>query len=121
MSSDLTDLDALVPQPRQIKFNNEIINIQPPKTADVLRLGQLGQKLQNTDTVTPEGLDTLVTEITALVYKCVPELQSAALQTPQLLSLIGIISEMATPPENKELERRGLTPTDTSPKASPSS
>src|SRR4051812_48672221 len=112
MAQDILDLDALVPQSRLVKFSDTEIEIKPPRTADVLRLGTLGQKLQDTEALSSEQLEQLVTDLTEQVYKCVPELNSRELTTSQLLALVRIISEMATPPDQKALQEECITVAD---------
>lgn len=113
--SDVMDLDALMPDQVTIKFGGENIKINPPKTAAVLRLGFLGQKLQTGEDLSEGDLTQIVDQLTEQVVKCVPELADKELNTAQLLKLVSIISEMAIPPETRELEARGITP-DTSKK-----
>jgi hypothetical protein len=109
MSSTI-DLDALVPQPVTIHINNKDIQVQPPSTLNVFRLGSLGQKMQNADQLTTEEMSKLVEGITSEVRACIPELENYNLNTAQLLKLVQIISEMGTPTEAKELEARGIKP-----------
>lgn len=113
--SDIIDLDALVPQDVVVKFGGEEISIQPPKTADVLKLGYLGQKLQEGSSLTDAELDKLILELTTKIKNCVPQLADKDLNTAQLLKLVDIISTMAMPPDTKELAKRGISTT--SPKA----
>lgn len=112
---EIIDLDALVPRPVTIKFGDETVEIPPPKTSDILRLGSLGQKMGQTDKYSPDELDKLVTELTEQVYNCIPALKDKPLNTAQLIKLVAIISDMAMPPDAEALKARGIT-TDT-PKA----
>lgn len=107
--SDVIDLDALVPQPVTIKFDNQEIQLAPPKVGDVLRLGSLAQKIQDIDDVTDGQMETLVNDLTAQVQKCVPELAGKPLTSGQLLKLVEIISRMAIPPDVQALEAKGVT------------
>lgn len=108
-NSDVFDLDALVPASAKVKFGNQEIEIQPPKTADVLRLGFLGQKMENAAGLADNELEQLITDLTAQVHKIIPELQGRELNTAQLLKLVQLISSMAIPPDSKELEERGIS------------
>jgi len=103
------DLDALIPEPATVKFGGQEIKVNPPKTADVLKLGFLGQKLQAPEDLSDEALDKLLNDLTGQVKKCIPELASAELNTAQLLKLVELISKMAMPPDAQELEDRGIT------------
>lgn len=114
MSSTI-DLDALIPPSVTVKFGGAEIEIKPPTTGDVLRLGFLGQKLQDANTLTDVEIDKLVAELTGQVAKCVPELAGKDLSTAQLLKLVEIIGEMSVPPDAVELKKRGISTT--SPKA----
>jgi hypothetical protein len=107
--SDVLDLDALAPPTATVRFQEKDITVQPPKTSDLLRLGALGQKLQTADEATDEELDAAIADLTNLIQKMIPELSGVELHTQQLLGLVGLISKMATPPEQKELDKAGIT------------
>lgn len=107
--SDVLDLNALIPQPRKVKFGELEIEIKPPKTADILKLGVAGQKLQNLETLKDDEVDKLVADLTANIYRMVPELNSQELTNGQLFALVGLIVEMGMPPEAEELKKRGIT------------
>jgi hypothetical protein len=109
-NSEILDLDALVPQTAKIKFGGKEIDVQPPKTADLLKLGSLGQKVQKFDDFTDEQTEEAITSLTGLIKKIIPELADAELNTQQILGLVKLISDMATPPDVKELDKRGITP-----------
>ena len=108
--SEILDLDALAPKPATIKFNGSEIQVNAPKTSDLLRLGSLGKKLEDVEELSESELDGLVDELSAVVTKIIPELASANLNSRQLLGLVKLISDMAIPPESKELEEQGITP-----------
>lgn len=109
------DLDALVPEAVTVKIGGEELQVSPPKTADVLRLAALGQKMQDIDKQTPDQLDELIASLTEQIRKCVPQLADRELTTIQLMKLVEIINQMSVPPDAEELKRRGITPE--SPKA----
>lgn len=113
--SDVLDLDALVPPQVTIKFGGEEIQVNPPSTIDLLRLGHLGQKLQDAEKLNEEELASAVEGLVKQVQKCIPQLQDKSLNTIQLLKLVEILSAMAVPADAVELQKRGIT-TD-SPKA----
>ena len=85
--AQIVDLDALAPRPVTVKFNDTEIQIHPPKVADFLRLGYLGQKLEGASDLTDEQLGSLITDMTALIGKMVPELSGEQLNSAQLLKL----------------------------------
>lgn len=107
--SEVLDLDALVPPSVTIKFGGSEIEVKPPKTGDVLRLGTLGQKLSDASEASAEDVDKLVSMLTEQIGKCIPELAGKEFNTAQLMKLVEIISKMAIPPDVKELEDRGIT------------
>lgn len=113
--SDVLDLDALIPPSVTIKFGGNEIEVKPPQVGDVLKLGYLGQKLQDAGSLPDAEIDKLVGDLTGQVNKCIPELAGKPLSTSQLLKLVQIISDMSVPPDAAELKKRGIT-TD-SPKA----
>lgn len=107
--SEVLDLDALIPDSVTIKFGGEEIEVLPPKTADVLKLGFLGQKMQDLGDMPDDQVETVLANLTEHVRKCIPQLAGKELNTAQLLKLVEIISAMAVPPDAKELEARGIT------------
>lgn len=107
--SDVVDLDALVPIPVTVKFNEQLIEISPPKTGDIMRLGVLGQKMETISVLSEDETTSLINDLTLLVQKIVPQLAGKDFTTAQLLKLVEIISTMAMPPDTKELQERGIT------------
>lgn len=105
----LVDLDALAaPQPARIKLDGAEIQVNPPKTADFLRLGILGQKLEEASSLDDDAITKLIDSLTATIVRIVPELADKQLSTAQLLKLVQIISEMGMPPDAAELNKRGI-------------
>lgn len=107
--SDVLDLNALAPEPAKVKFGDDVIEVKPPTTANVLKLGFLGRKLESADTLSDEELNTLIASLTDQVFKCVPALSGKDLSTAQLLKLVELISNMSLPPDAEELKRRNIT------------
>lgn len=111
---EVIDFNALVPESVTIKIGDpprEVI-IKPPSTVKVLKIGYLGQKLQNGVDLKEEEVIALVEELTAEIKSHVPELQDLTLNTAQLLMLVKIINDMGVPEDAKELEKRGISPAD---------
>lgn len=111
MSDDqnqIVDLDALTPPSAKVKFGDQEIEIKPPSTADFLRLGYLGQKLEKGGELAPEKLEEAITALTSHIYKLVPELDSKPLNTAQLLALVKLVTKMGMPPDAEELDKRGI-------------
>lgn len=115
--SDLVDLDALIPEAVTVKFDGAEVQISPPSTEDVIRIGAYGQKLQDADGLSTDEISALVQDLTKQIRKCAPGLSDKELSTAQLLTLVRIVSEMSVPPDAKELEARGITPVNDDPKA----
>lgn len=107
--SNIVDLDALMPKPTFIKLAGQQIEIKPPKTGQFLQLSKLGARMSEADKLSPEELDSLVEELTMALKRLVPELDAAELNTAQLFKLLGIVSDMAMPPDAKELKARGIS------------
>lgn len=106
--SDIIDLDALVPASVIIKIGGAEVTVSPPKTGDFLRLGYLGQRLEKAESLGTDELDQLIQQLTDQIIKCIPEIAGQALSSAQLLKLVEIISQMAMPPDSKELKDRGV-------------
>jgi len=92
--AEVIDLNALVPESRFVKIGDKEIEIKPPKTAQMFKLGALGQKMQNAAKSSPEDVEALSAEMTALVKEVIPELEGIDLHSAQLFKLIEIISSM---------------------------
>lgn len=107
--SDVIDLGALIPQAVTVKFGDQEVLVTPPKTADILKLGYLGQKLQDGADLSDEAIDELVEKLDANVKRCIPKFSDKQLNLAQLLKLVDIINDMAMPPDAKELAKRGIT------------
>lgn len=107
--SDIVDLDVLIPQEVIIRFGGEEITVPPPKTVQVLKIGLLGQKLQDADKLSNEELEKAISDLSDQVMECVPGLSGKDLNMAQLLKLVEIISNMAIPPDSKELDKRGIS------------
>lgn len=110
----ILDLNALVPESRRIRFGDppKEVEVKPPTTENILKLSALGQKMQNVQAMDEAETANLVKDLQNQIYACIPELQDQPLNTAQLLKLIELITEMGTPGDIKELEKRGITPDD---------
>lgn len=107
--STVLDLDALVPQGRKIKFGGEEIEVQPPRTQHVLRLGFLGQKMGDMSQLPENELDELVSDLEKEIKKCIPQLEGKDLTAAQLMQLLNLIVEMGMPTDAAELKKKGIT------------
>lgn len=104
MSEEILDLDALAPQPRQIKFDNEIITVNPPSMGDLMEIYRCTQKFNDEKA----DMKAIETELTAIFVKLVPALAGKSLWSTQLLALEGIIAKMGTPEQSEELAKLGI-------------
>lgn len=106
----VVDLNELLPQGVTIKFGNPArdIDIPPPRTGQLLRLGAMGQKMQTLSN-DPAEADKLDEEMAALLYEIIPGLNNEPLHTAQKLKLFEILTEMAMPEQMDELKKRGIT------------
>lgn len=113
--SDIIDLDALVPEARKIKIGGKVIDVPPPKTVHILKLGQLGQKLDMAADMETSELEVVVSKLQDLICEVIPDLVGIELTTSQLMSLIAILGEMSTPKDDSVTT--GEKGVDTDPKA----
>jgi hypothetical protein len=109
---EVVDLDAVMPQPVIFKFAGNQIEVKPPRTGQLLRLGMLSASMVGIETKTEEETDKLVRDLTEQIWKMIPELNGSELGLNQLQMIIRAFSEMATPGTTKELEAKGITPSD---------
>ena len=106
--SDVLDLDALQPQAKTIKFKDKLIEVQPPKTGDLLRLSQIGARMQEAAQLPAAELDKVVADLEASIKNFIPELADATLVSGQLMSLLSLIMEMGMPEQMAELKKQGI-------------
>lgn len=112
----IVDLNALIPEPITIHFGEEDILLEQPATEVLFKLNYLVQTINEAGGKPEEELKKYIDDLKAQIFKCIPALAGKTLNTAQILKLVEIINEMAMPPDNDELEKRGITPD--SPKAS---
>lgn len=92
--SQIIDLDQLVPESRYVKIGDREVEIKPPKTVQMFKLGGLGQKMENANKLSPEEMETLVVEMDALIKEIAPELVGIELHASQVFKLIELIGSM---------------------------
>lgn len=107
--SSLIDLDALAPKPAKVKFGGNTIEVQPPRTRHVLRLGFLGQKMQDLASLSNEEADKLVDSLESEIKEVIPELAEATLNASQLMELLTLIVGMGMPDQAENLKAKGIT------------
>jgi hypothetical protein len=106
--AEVIDLNALVPESRIVKIGDKEVEIKPPKTAQMFKLGALGQKMQGADKIAPEEIEGLVSEMTSLIVEIAPELDGVELHSAQVFKLIEIVGEMVNggQTESPKVEQR---------------
>lgn len=107
--NSLVDLDALAPKPRKLKYAGNTIEVQPPRTRHVLRLGFLGQKMQDIATLEPSEADQLIEQLESEIKEVIPELKEATLNASQLMELLTLIVDMGMPNQAEMLKAKGIT------------
>lgn len=106
--SDVLDLDALQPESKSVKFGDKVIEVKPPKTGDLLRLSQIGSKMQKAAELPEEELDAVINDLEAAIKKMIPELAEATLVSGQLMALLTLVMEMGMPEQMAELKKQGI-------------
>jgi hypothetical protein len=109
VESSLIDLDALAPKPAKIKFGGKTIEVQPPKVRHVLRLGFLGQKMQDLADLTDEQADQLIADLENEIKQVIPELAEASFNASQLMELLTLVVSMGMPDQAETLKAKGIT------------
>ena len=111
VNSEILDLNSLMPDSRRIRFGNppKEVDVKPPTTGQVLKLGALGKKMQDIDNMSAEETEALVNRLTAEVKVCIPELADQELNTAQLMKLLEMIIDMGMPGQVQELAKKGIT------------
>lgn len=107
--ADILDLNDLIPQPRIIKNGDQEFEVKPPTTAQVLKLGVLGSKMQDLANLKDDEIESLVSDLTDTIRAIIPELGATSFNTTQLMALLNLIMDMGMPKEAKELQARGIT------------
>lgn len=106
---EVVDLDALVPPSATLKWHDKEITFAPPLVEDMLRIGQAASKLKDAHKLEADALAKALQDLRQLFYKHIPELDGEKLTMNQLLVLVHVVQDMATPPDVKELDARGIT------------
>jgi hypothetical protein len=102
MPEEILDLDAIVPEPRKIRFEGNIITVNPPKMGELMAMFKFGRKMQDADPNTTD-YEPIMEEIKSILVKIVPELEGKEINLNQMLALSTLISQMATPTQISEV------------------
>lgn len=106
--SEVVDLDALMPQPVQVKFDNQVIDVPPPATGDILRMASLFRKVREDDLSQTEQ-DQRVVALTQHIYRMIPVINDKPLTFSQIIALVNILDDMALPPDTKAAAKNRIT------------
>lgn len=106
---DIVDLNALAPKAVTIKLGEDEIQLKQPKVEDVFILGSLGDKLVKSSELTEAEVGEAYNALVNKIKQMIPELANKEIGIAQLRKLVEIISEMALPPDAKDLKERGIT------------
>jgi hypothetical protein len=109
---DIVDLDVLVPQPAIIKFQGKEIQVEQPKTVDLLQMGFLLNQIMTDHGYTDDQLQKYIDQLTARMQKCIPELKGHDLNKAQLQRLVNMMTKLAMPEDMKQLEEKGISRAD---------
>lgn len=109
------DLDQVVPKPMRVRFGGKIVEMAQPTTQQLFKLIRVGKELQSIDEKDPdlEKVDRLVDEAMEVVVEIAPAFAGQRFSFLQTAALINTVTRLTMPADNKELEARGVTPTET--------
>lgn len=110
MSDAILDLDALAPKSHTINFNGRTIEVQPPTTGTIMRLGVYGEKVAELGKLPVEEGNKIEEALEAEIRRAIPEIRpEEKLESNQLFALMNLLADMSMPAEDKELKDRGIT------------
>lgn len=89
MSNVDLDLDAIVEQKRTVKLNGEIITIGDISLEQLLKLGEVAQKMQTQ----PEKYTEHVQTFQETMYEIIPEIKGKNIKISQLIRIFQFLSE----------------------------
>jgi len=101
MNEEILDLDALVPEPKKVRFGGEIITVNPPKMGELMAMVKFAKKMEGDNTGTLD-YEPIVEEMKAILVRVIPELEGKDLSIGQILALETLLSQMATPQQVSE-------------------
>lgn len=110
--NQITDLDAIAPVTRKVKFGGQEYIVQPPR---LKMMPAFARQLQKIATLASEEdqekVVQVLEEFNVLIRQVIPQLpEDADFTLLQANALIEMIMEMVMPPEAKKLKEEGLTP-----------
>ena len=104
------DLDTLVKPSKKVKLNGEIIELEPPTLEELVKLAKLGGELQGMDTsnLNADEVSDVIDKLNAGIRDVMPALKDVKLNIEQIIAVIEMMVDYATPNDTKELEKRGV-------------
>lgn len=104
------DLDTLVKPSKKVKLNGEIIELEPPTLEELVKLAKLGGELQGMDTtnLNADEVSTVIDKLNEGIRDVMPALKDVKLNIEQIIAVIEMMVDYATPNDTKELEKRGV-------------
>lgn len=107
------DLDTLVKPSKKVKINGNIVELQPPSLEKLVKLAKLGGDLQGMDTsnLNADEVSEVIDKLNNGIRELMPELKDIKLNIEQIIAVIEMMVDYATPADTKELEKHGVTMT----------
>jgi adenylosuccinate synthase len=93
--SDILDLDAILPEPRQVKLNGKTYTILPAKLKDFIAIQKLFLSFQ--DVGDPTKQVSAIEEITKVLKPIIPNVEEMDVTFEQLLAILQFSYNTAAP------------------------
>lgn len=117
------DLDALSPKRVQIKFQDKLIQVEPPTLEQYALVLEYGTEMENLqDNANPHAVAAIYQKIQSFIVDVIPDLKDVKLNYKQIIAVFQLLAQLGNPTDDAtiaELKKRGITlPTqgDSSPK-----
>lgn len=107
------DLDTLVKPSKKVKLNGQIIELEAPSLEELVKLAKLGGELQGMDTnnLNADEVSEVIDKLNGGIRELMPALKDVKLNIEQIIAVIEMMVDYATPNDTKELDKRGITMT----------
>jgi hypothetical protein len=104
------DLDTLVKPSKKVKLNGSIIELEPPSLEELVKLAKLGGELQGMDTsnLNADEVSNVIDKLNEGIRDVMPALKDVKLNIEQIIAVIEMMVDYATPNDTKELEKHGV-------------
>jgi len=108
--SQKLDLDAIQPESAKVKLNGQWYTLEQPKLGTIVKLTKLAKLVENPndEQASLEALDMM----NKVIGEMMPDLEGnkVDLTMQQVGAVLGLIFEMASPPDLKAVRQKGLEP-----------